>query len=109
MQKRFNLLRLLPMLIILVGIIIFLIYNDHLNNKFVRDSVNSVVVKKSNWQLRATEFYLKNGLRVDSSYIIPLDIKIGDSLSKKNNTGKFNIYRKTNGKYVFYRSYDIVK
>ena len=61
MQKRFNLLRLLPMLIVLVGIIIFLIYSDNLNNNFVRDSVNSVVVKKSNWQLRATEFYLKNG------------------------------------------------
>lgn len=109
MKKKYNILRLLPMFIGLVAVIIFMVYNNNLNNKFINNSVNTVVVKKSNWQLRATEFYLKNGLRIDSTYIIPLDLKIGDSISKRSNTGKFDVYRKNKDKYEFYKSYNIIK
>lgn len=95
------------MAIVLLGIIIFLLYNNNLNKKFFNKKVDDVIIKRNNWQLRTSEFYLENGLRIDSTYVMPLDLKIGDSISKKSNTGRFDVYRKNNGKYKLYKSYDL--
>ena len=84
----------LPIVIVVIAILAFLVYNNKQNKNFYREKVNSTVVARNNWQLRATEFYLKNGLRVDSTYIMPLDLKIGDSISKEAESNIFKIYRK---------------
>lgn len=97
----------LPIVIVVIAVVVFLVYNNHLNNRFYLEKVNSKVVKRSNWQLRTTEFYLKNGLRIDSTGILPLDIKVGDSISKEANTGKFKVYRKNNfNQYVLDKTYN---
>ncbi|MDY0987557.1 hypothetical protein SOM12_09045 [Flavobacterium sp. CFBP9031] len=102
-MKKINLFRILPLLIVISAVTVFLIYNNQLNKKFIRLEVNSIIVKRNNWQLRTTEFYLQNGLRIDSTFKNNFDLKIGDSISKKSNTPIFRIYRKGNGKYLFYK------
>jgi hypothetical protein len=94
--------RLIPLLILIVMSVMFILYNEGLNQKFVNEKAESIVIKRSNWQLRTTEFYLQNGLRIDSTYKNKFDLKIGDSISKKSNTRRFKVYRKNNsGKYQF--------
>lgn len=93
-MMRRNYIKFLPIVIVVIVVVVFLVYNNHPNNRFYIEKVNSKVVKRSNWQLRTTEFYLKNGLMIDSTGILPLNIKVGDSISKEANTQKFNVYRK---------------
>ena len=107
MTKIFNVLRMLPVIMVFIGFVIFVIYNHRLNNEFIILKVNSTVVKRDNWQLRTTEFYLQNGLRVDSNAIDNFDLKLGDSISKQDSTKSFNVYRKLNDKYEFYAKYII--
>lgn len=107
MTKFINILKVLPLIIVAIGFVLFLIYNHLLNNDFIRLEVNSTVLKRDNWQLRTTEFYLQDGLRVDSTYINNFDLKLGDSISKQGSTQSFNVYRKQNGKYEFYTTYSI--
>lgn len=97
--------RFTPLLIVIVGVIMFVFYNSKLNLKFVNLEVQSIIIKRDNWQLRTTEFYLENGLRIDSNYVNNFDLKIGDSISKKSNTGEFKVYRKNQfGKYQFFEN-----
>jgi hypothetical protein len=107
MTKFFNILKMLPRIIVAIGFILFVIYNHRLNGKFTKLEVNSIIVKRDNWQLRTTEFYLQNGLRVDSNAIDNFDLKLGDSISKQDSTQSFDVYRKLNGKYKFFTTYII--
>lgn len=103
MPKKIVTVKILPLVIAIVGITVFIIYNNRLDGKFIQSEVNSKIVKRNNWQLRTTEFHLKNGLRIDSTFKNKFDLKIGDSISKKLNTRFFLVYRKENGKYKFYK------
>lgn len=60
MTKFFNILKVLTLIIVAIGFVLFVIYNHRLNVKFTKLEVNSTVVKRDNWQLRTTEFYLQN-------------------------------------------------
>lgn len=106
-MKKINLFKILPLFIIISAVTVFLIYNNQLNKKFIRLEINSIIVERNNWQLRTTEFYLQNGLRIDSTFKNSFDLKIGDSISKKSNSTIFSVYRKVNGKYIFYKKNDI--
>jgi hypothetical protein len=102
MKKRH--LNFIPLLTFITILILFFIHNEHLNQKFIIKKINSKVLKRSSWQLRTTEFYLENGLRIDSTRLNNLNLKIGDSISKASNTKKFQIYRKNDlEKYEFYQ------
>ncbi|WP_433833418.1 hypothetical protein [Flavobacterium anhuiense] len=94
---------LIPLFIVVSGVTVFIVYNIQLNKKFIQVEVNSIIIKRNNWQLRTTEFYLKNGLRIDSTFKDNFDLKIGDSISKRPNTKTFSVYRMKNGKYKFYK------
>lgn len=105
MKKFINILKVLPVIIVAISFVLFVIYNHRLNDKFIKLEVNSIIVKRDNWQLRATEFYLQNGLRVDSTSLDNFDLKLGDSISKQDSTQSFDVYRKRNGTYEFYTTY----
>ncbi|WP_428231942.1 hypothetical protein [Flavobacterium sp.] len=107
MKKKINPFRILPLFIVICGVAVFLVYNNQLNKKFISLEVNSIIIKRNNWQLRTTEFYLQNGLRIDSTFKDNFDLKVGDSISKKSNARSFIVYRKENGKYKFYKKNDI--
>lgn len=53
------------------------------NDKFYKSKINSIITERNNWQVRATEFYLQNGLFLDSTYQNNYDLRIGDSIAKK--------------------------
>lgn len=76
MSKKTLTSKILPLFIVILGITIFIIYNNLLNRKFIQTEVNSKIIKRNNLQLRTTEFYLKNGLRIDSTYKNKFDLKI---------------------------------
>lgn len=107
MAKFSTILKVLPVTIVAIGFVLFVIYNHRLNVKFTKVEVNSTVVKRDNWQLRATEFYLQNGLRIDSSAGNNFDLKVGDSIAKQDSTQSFTVYRKRKGRYQFYTTYSI--
>lgn len=100
--------RFIPLLVVTIGVIAFIFYNAKVNKKFISSGFESVIIKRDNWQLRTTEFYLENGLKVDSNHVNNFDLRIGDSISKKANTGVFKVYRKdVSGKHQFYKKLNL--
>ena len=97
--------KLWPIIIVVIGFLYFFISGNHNNEQFYKEQINSKLIKRSNWQIRTTEFYMENKLRIDSNYLYNFDLKIGDSISKKKKTKNFDVYRKENGKYKFYKKY----
>ncbi|MGD1319007.1 hypothetical protein [Chryseobacterium sp. 2R14A] len=104
MNKKY--IKFLPLVIAVIAISVYLVYANYNYARFSREKVNSKVVGRSNWQLRTTEFYLENGLQVDSTGILPYNIKVGDSISKEANSLKFKVYRKNKfQRFEFYKAY----
>lgn len=95
----------------IVGIFLFFFIEGKINDdRFFEQKINSKIVKSNDWQVRAIEYYLENGLRIDSSALNNFDLKIRDSICKKSKTWKFVVYRKNAlGKYVFHKYYDYSK
>jgi hypothetical protein len=108
-MKKVNYLSLIPVFLFIIILLTLHLCGRNNINKFIQQSINCKIVKRNNWQLRATEFYLQNGLRIDSSYIQPFDVKVGDSIAKKANSKKFNVYRKVIHEYEYLQTYDIEK
>ncbi|MFC6269867.1 hypothetical protein [Frigoriflavimonas asaccharolytica] len=75
--------------------------------KFYKKQINSKIVKRKDWAVQTVYFHLENKIFIDSNSIDNFDLKIGDSIFKKENTKNFNVYRKKNGKYKFYKNYTI--
>ena len=76
------------------------------DRKFYENSINETIIDSSDWQGRVTEFYLKSGIRIDITVLDSVDLKVGDSISKEAFSYKFDIFRKKNGKYSFYKNYE---
>jgi len=87
-------------IIILIGISYMAIinYKGKLSyDTFYSSKTNSLIIERDNWQRRATEFYLQDGIQIDSSSITgnELDLKLNDSIVKNANSNQFKVYRKT--------------
>ena len=93
---------------VLVLIFIFFYFTGKENdNNFFSAKINSKIKTRNNWQIRATEFYLENGLRIDSTISNSIQLKIGDSIAKKANTWSFEVFRKdVIGRYEFNKRYN---
>lgn len=69
--------------------------------------INSIVIKRGDWQGSTIDFYLKNGVVL--SFLAPAidKLEIGDSIHKVKNTYKYDVYRKDfENQYHWYYSYD---
>lgn len=95
-----------PVLFIFLFFLFFYLTGRINDKKFYIEKVNSKIIKRNNWQVRTTEFYLENNLMIDSNRIYNFDLKIGDSITKEKRTTIFNVYRKINGKYVLFKQYN---
>jgi len=105
----FNFKSLVPFVIFFGVFIYFDISGAIKRNQFYKNEINSIIIKSSNWQVRTTEFYLKDGFQIHSSFN-SLDLQIGDSIVKKANTTVYDVYRKDyNRIYVFLKKYDSSK
>jgi hypothetical protein len=95
-------------ILLLVGILSFFNIKGYYNyQRFYDESFNAIVIKRNNWQLRTTEFYLDNGIQIDSSGIpgYEFDLKKGDSIVKTQVSKKFKVFRKTGNIYKFNHEY----
>ncbi|MBA9074322.1 hypothetical protein GGR22_002489 [Flavobacterium gossypii] len=103
-----KLLRFYPVIVIFGIFIYFHLVGKKNNEKFYKSKVNSLIVERNNWQVRATAFYLSNGLKIDSSSLAEFDLKLGDSIVKQKNTHLFKVYRRENSRegYYFLSEYD---
>lgn len=102
--------KLIPQFIFVLAIFSYLIYANWKTRQFYVKEVNSKIMDRNNWQSRSTVFTLENGLIISKNYAYPLDLKVGDSISKKANTGKFKLFRKNDtSNYKLYKIYDIGK
>lgn len=105
MQEKKN----LRIVIVIIGISIvsFFYFRGKINRiKFYESKINSLIIKRDNWQLRTTVFYLKNELRIDSSTIETIDLKIYDSIVKEANSWEYKVYRKSDEtKYDYINTY----
>lgn len=90
----------IPIAIIIVLIITMIIHSYRVTTNFYRNPSNSIIINRSNWQLRSTSFYLDNGIQIDSFSNFKFDLKIGDSIVKKAQSKKFDVYRK-NGAFKY--------
>lgn len=107
-MKTKNVWRLYP-LMILIGIFIYFYFIGKDNRtKFYESKINEKVIDSSDWQKRTIEYYLENGLSINITVLDSIDLKVGDSISKKTNTNEFKIYRKnTLGNYEYYNKYNL--
>lgn len=100
--------RLFPLVIVL-GIFLYFYFKGKNNRtKFYETEINEKIVDSSNWQKRTTEYYLANGLSIDITVLDSIRLKVGDSISKKEKSKEYRIYRKNKfGKYEFYKNYNL--
>ncbi|WP_430614145.1 hypothetical protein [Flavobacterium sp. JP2137] len=107
-MKTKNVWRLYP-LMILIGIFIYFYFIGKDNRtKFYESKINEKVIDSSDWQKRTIEYYLENGLSINITVLDSIDLKVGDSISKKTNTNEFKTYRKnTLGNYEYYNKYNL--
>ena len=94
---------------VIVFVFLFFYFRGRINdNKFFTEKINSKVTSRNSWQGRAMEFYLDNGLRIDSSALNEIDIQIGDSIVKDANSWYFKVFKKnTIGHYSYYKTYNL--
>jgi len=89
-------LKYLPIVMFILIFLFFGVHGQMSYNKFYESDLNHLVVERNNWQKRATEFYLENGVQIDSfskpSFMY--DLKINDSIVKMKNSDVFYVYRK---------------
>jgi|SRR5690606_13664999 len=102
--------KILILVVILIGFISFFEIKQFLERKkTIQNEINEIIIEiNNNWTGgRSYDYVTKN------NYIITLintdTLLIGDSISKKINTPKFDVFRKKNGKYIFYKTYIIGK
>ncbi len=63
---------------------------------FIENPINKSIYRIHNEQDKFFRYYYDKSHCISSYMIIPVvELKVGDSISKSDNTGKFIIYRKT--------------
>lgn len=100
--------KILIMVLIVGGIISFFETKAFFERKkFIENEVNEKIVEiKNNWTGgRSYDYITKNNYKI--TLVNSDTLLIGDSISKKVNTTKLNVFRKKEGKYEFYKDYDI--
>ena len=96
--------------ILFIPIILLILYiNGKINeDKFFKAKINSQITSKSTWAVKATYFYMDNGLSIDSSAFNEFDIQLGDSIVKDANSWYFKVFKKNLiGHYDYYKTYKI--
>lgn len=71
-----------------------------LTREFYNVEINSLVVRKSDWQKRSIDFYLDNGMILNLRAPDQGRLRTGDLIKKPKNTYVYNIYRRNSeGRY----------
>lgn len=107
MKKRYKIL--IPVVII-IGFICFFEVKGFLERKrIIGNEINETIVSiNNNWTRgRSYDYITKSNYKI--TLINNDTLSIGDSISKKANNNKYDIFRKKEGSYYFLRSYYVGK
>lgn len=98
--------RLYPVVLILGILLFFHIKGSKNRNTFYNKQLNEKIVSSTNWQVRVKTYFLESNIAINSTMSNPIDLQIGDSITKKSNTNTFNVFRKEKGKYEYYKTFE---
>ena len=100
-------LKYIPIILTLIIFTYFYIYKYvYLNNQhFYCGNINAKIIKIENYQNKSLQFYYDGKYCITTIDTKNDTLKIGDSISKKSQTAKFNVFRKVGENYQLYRSY----
>lgn len=97
-----------PLVIVVSVILFFEISRKQQITALFNNSLNNKVIKvKNNWTGRSYDYVVDNGIVITLSK--SKSLVVGDSIIKEANTGRFDVYREKNGKYEYYKSFDVGK
>lgn len=97
-------------MLVVIYFSVFYLIGKKERDDFCKNEINSKITSCSNPQKKVVEYYLPNNLQIDVSVVDEIDIKVGDSISKKKQTSEYSVYKKNEkGKYYFFKLYDIEK
>lgn len=97
---------LFPIAVIVLILTYYGVVGEKNRKKFYKNSISETIIDSSDYQKRVIEYILKSGVRINISVLDSADLKVGDSISKEAFSYKFDIFRKKNGKYSFYKNYE---
>lgn len=97
----------LPIVVIVLILTYYGVVGEINRNKFYDNTINEKIIDSSDYQKRVIEYILESGIRINISVLDSVDLKVGDSISKEAFSYKFDIFRKENKEYIFYRNYNI--
>ncbi|GEM_PF-1172844 len=100
-------LKYIPIILTLILFTYFYIYKYvYINNQhFYRGNIHAKIIKIENYQNKSIQFYYDDKYCITTTDTKNDTLKIGDSISKKSQTAKFDVFRKLGGKYQLYKSY----
>lgn len=100
--------KLFPIVLVLSIILFFEIKGKQERKTFFNSSLNNKITAiKNNWTGGRSYDYVVDNIIITLSNSDTL--VIGDSIFKKANTNKFEVYRKRNGNYEFHKHLDVSK
>jgi hypothetical protein len=104
-RKLKNIWKIWPLLLILSVILFFELKGRQERKVLFNSTLNNKVIKvKNNWSGgRSYDYITDNGIVIT---LLNRDtLLVGDSISKVANTSRFDVYRKNNGIFEFYKTY----
>lgn len=97
----------LPFTIFITIILLYLYRCVYLNNSyFIKNEIHSKIIKVTNFENKSLLFYYNDQYAISTGDTNRDTLKIGDSISKKSNSKKFNVYRKIGKNYVLFNTYE---
>ena len=107
-MKNKKYLNFIPIILGLTVVSFFLLRAQNEINYFNKNKINLKIVKVDNYFDKSLQFYYDENHCITTTDTKGDTLRIGDSISKINNSTKFKVFRKNKfGKYTFYNDYEI--
>ena len=107
-MKNKKYLNFIPIILGLIVVSFFLLRAQNEINYFNKNKINLKIVKVDNYFDKSLQFHYDENHCITTTDTKGDTLRIGDSISKINNSTKFKVFRKNKlGKYTFYNDYEI--
>lgn len=104
-----NVIRYIPLIIAVICVIYFYLYNYVFSNKqhFTENELNTKIMRIENYMDKSLQFYYSNDYCITTTHTKGDVLIVGDSISKKAHSNSFCVFRKNNGVYYLFGCYSI--
>jgi len=100
--------KILPLILALIAFLYFYCYKYVFanSNHFYKNEINSKIMEVKNYENKSLQFFYDKNYCITTTNTQGDALRIGDSISKKQNSSEFRVFRKQNGNYSLYKLYD---